>query len=304
MQAYRRIREYSRRRLINAHPTKFRWTARLIRTLYRLPLPGIVRGRIGILAKFLVPDRLYEMVTLQPDGIRMRLRLGDSIQAQIFYWGHSEPHLIDWFRSQVKPKSIVLDVGAHCGQYALIASQAKPDVQVYAFEPDEENARDLQFNIEENQLENIHVLQVAVADRVGRCRLYSDDRHFGFTNYSLAPGEEFFTGQTREVDVVSLDRVIAPTQQPVCLIKLDIEGAELLALRGAEAILRRDHPSLMLEVDARWTQNLGYEPRSVLAYLADLGYDCYWIDHRAQPHAIMSAEADVGADWVAVPSEK
>lgn len=300
LQAYRRLREYLRRRWVNAYPDRFRWTPRLIKFFYRLPLPAALSGRIRILEKLLVPDRLYETIYLEPEHIRMRLRLGDAIQAQIYYWGHSEPHLIDWFRNQVKPHSIVLDVGAHCGQYALTASRVQVGVNVYAFEPDAENVNDLRHNLRINHIDNVDVRQVAVSDQTGRMPLYTDHEHFGFANHSLARGAKVFRGEAHEVDVVTLDGVILAKNLPVCLIKLDIEGAELLALQGSEAILRRDQPALLLEVERRWLKNYGHDPSNLQNYLHSLGYSCYWIDQQGQHHRIGSDLMNVGSNWIAL----
>ena len=274
--------------------------AAICKILYRGPLPTFIRSRVRVLEKLLMPERIYRTIIIEPSKYRVRLRLGDAIQAQMYYYGFSEPQLVHFFCSHIRPNSIVIDVGAHCGQYALIASRAQPDVVVYSFEPDSENVRDLHYNLRLNEINNIHVRQIAVSDQCGVLSLYTDTESFGFSNHSLARGKQVFHGAEEQVEVVTLDSIFGVASQRISVIKLDIEGAELLALRGAEAILRRDHPALLLEVDARWTANFHYAPADVYRYLSALGYSCYWIDEREQLHYIQDASVMHEWNWAAL----
>ncbi len=296
---YRRARVALCRRWVNPHPERFHWLPPLTRWLYRRRgRPAATLARI--LEKLLMPDRLYETVT-DSTGLRLRLRLGDAIQAQIFYGGYSEPAVMARFAACVRPHSLVVDAGAHCGQYALCASRAAPGVQVYAIEPDAANAADLRANLAANDIRNVTILQMAVAEQPGRLPLYRDDEQFGFVNHSLARGDGVFAGPAEEVEVATLDALLAGRTLPVSVMKLDIEGAELPALRGTQGVLRRDRPALFLEVDARWAANFGYAPADVWAYLTDLGYACAWLDDAGQEHPITAATPAGGHNWVALP---
>ncbi len=302
MLIHRRLRRFLRRHWVDRHPEHFRWVARLLKRLYphrRLPgLPVVLR----ILHRWLVPRRLYEQGRLAPVDLPMRLRVGDAIQAEIYYQGCFEPELVPWFQRFIQPRATVLDVGAHCGQFALIASQSQPGVQVLAFEPDGDNAADLEHNLTANGLRNVQVRRVAVADRGGQLPLYSDDETFGFSDHSLARGATVFTGRVETVEAIVLDSLLAELEQPVCLIKMDIEGAELLALRGAQRLLAAHQPALLLEVDARWMSNFGLQPEALRAWLAEQGYGCWAIDEHGRLQPVVSGAAACSANWVALPA--
>ena len=75
------------------------------------------------------------------------------------------------------------------------------------------------------------------------------------------------------VDAMTLDAYLESHRvERVDAIKIDVEGAELLVLRGAAATLSRDHPLLIMEVEQRWTGRFGHEAKAVFAVLAECGY--------------------------------
>lgn len=296
---YRLLRGWVRRHLVNPYPQAFAWLPPLMRLAYGAPLPVAVLNKLPIVEKLLMPDTLYVTTTIEPEGLRLRLRPADRIQGRIYYEGAFEPHLVALFRRYLRPGTAVVDVGAHCGQYALLASQTAE--QVLAFEPDAANVADLRANAAANGITNLHVFNAAVADHVGLLPLFADDDNFGFANHSLARGAGVFEGRAETVQAVTLDSLLLALRLPVSLIKLDIEGAELLALRGATGILRRDRPALLLEVDARWTASFGYRPRDARRFLEELGYHCYHIGTDGHLRLIAAGDEETSWDWAALP---
>ena len=302
MLIHRRFRRFLRRHWVDRQPEHFRWVARLLKRLYpHRRLPGLAVA-LRVLHRWLVPAQLYEQGRLGPADLPVRLRVGDAIQAEIYYQGCFEPELVPWFQRYLRPHATVLDVGAHCGQFALIASRSQPGVRVLAFEPDRDNAADLEHNLAANELRNVQVRRVAVADRAGQLPLYSDDETFGFSDHSLARGAGIFAGRAEMVEAITLDSLLAELEAPVCLIKMDIEGAELLALRGARRLLAAHQPALLLEVDARWMLGFDLEPETLRAWLAEQGYSCSAIDEHGRLQPVVSGVAACSANWVALPN--
>jgi hypothetical protein len=64
----------------------------------------------------------------------------------------------------------------------------------------------------------------------------------------------------------------------VDLIKLDVEGAELFALRGAEQVIRRTKPILFIEMLRKWTARYDYSPNDIIAFMKGLGYCCLAVE--------------------------
>lgn len=138
---------------------------------------------------------------------------------------------------RVCPGWCVFDVGANIGIFTLKAACQHGAAQTYAFEPDPETFVRLLKNLWRNGLSNVVAIQKAVGKAPGVARFTrgsaSTVGHLG-----AAPGQ--LIGSELTVDVVSLSSVIQQEKIPVVnLLKLDVEGAEVDALQGAEPVLDR-----------------------------------------------------------------
>jgi FkbM family methyltransferase len=132
----------------------------------------------------------------------------------------------------VKRGAIVYDVGSHAGYYTLALSRLVGDSgHVFAFEPAARSVYFLQRHLELNKIRNVTVVQVAISDGLG---MISFD---GFRQTSM---------RTYLVPSMSLDEFIASGNPSPSFIKMDIEGAEEFALRGAVRLLSKADSTWML----------------------------------------------------------
>lgn len=218
-------------------------------------------------------------------GCRVVLRMRDNFERRLFYFGTQERKSEDLWTRMVKGSSAVLDVGANIGIFTLLAAKgAGPSARILAFEPVPSTFAQLKKNVELNHSANVECLPAAAWDSVTRLRMACDDPlgHCGIYGVDVRGRE----GSEVEVDALTLDGVAEAHQlSKVDAIKLDIEGAELRALRGATGLLRRDKPKLLLEVDSGMMARFGYSPPDLGEYLCSMGYECYDVqeDNRAQP---------------------
>jgi FkbM family methyltransferase len=140
--------------------------------------------------------------------------------------------------------AVVVDAGANIGIYSQFLSRCVgPTGVVHSFEPSPENFRRLQSAT--RNLVNIRLSQAAVGECSGRSKLYlSDHLNVDHRTYST----EAESRQSVPVNIVALDDYFKPGER-VDLIKMDIQGYELHALRGANRVLT-DNPSakLLLEL--------------------------------------------------------
>ena len=135
---------------------------------------------------------------------------------------------------------VVVDAGANIGVYSqFLSSCVGPTGVVHSFEPSPENFRRLQSAT--RKLANVRLSQAAVGECSGRSKLYvSDQLNVDHRTYATE-------GDSRpavQIDIVALDDYFKPGQR-VDLIKMDIQGYELHALRGANRVLA-DNPSAKL----------------------------------------------------------
>ena len=178
-------------------------------------------------------------------------------------------------------KSVFVDVGAHIGLYSLPASRALgPGGRVYAFEPSESNYHYLRKHVEYNNLDNVHVFQLVVGDaQKPSVRFYehavSSSPLSGLAKRAKRPTDRFVERQRPQtsLDTFCAENAIAPD-----VVKIDVEGAELLVLRGAEATLARHKPLLFLSVHPSHLEQMGQSTRELDESLRRLGYTVYTAD--------------------------
>jgi len=136
----------------------------------------------------------------------------------------------------------VVDIGANVGQFSLLVNGLMPHVHVHAFEPVSKSARTFERLFAKNEMVSLH--QKAVG-RIARKLAMNIARHADSS--SLLPAtplqSKTFSGTdfigVEEVEVTPLDLELAPSQiVPPALLKLDVQGYELEALRGCESMIR------------------------------------------------------------------
>lgn len=143
------------------------------------------------------------------------------------------------FERTVERGAVVFDVGANVGFYTLLASVlAGPEGKVFAFEPMPRNLRYLNLHLTLNGVTNATVVQVAVADSDGTVCFDLGPNH--------ATGHLDDQGRLR-VQAVTLDDMVFARGLPApSVIKIDVEGAEALVLRGAARVVSVHHPVVFL----------------------------------------------------------
>jgi methyltransferase, FkbM family len=154
------------------------------------------------------------------------------------YTDHAERRLL---KTILSAGDVVVDAGANIGIYSeFLARRVGPTGLVNSFEPSPENFERLQCAT--RKLSNVRVCQAAVGERSGRSTLYlSDKLNVDHRTYMTE-------GDSRSgvpIDIVALDDYFKPGQR-VDLIKMDIQGYELHALRGANRVLEDNSTAKLL----------------------------------------------------------
>jgi FkbM family methyltransferase len=171
------------------------------------------------------------------------------------YWrGVYEPELTGRIQEIVKPGMTCYDCGANVGYFTLLFSQLVGDRgQVFSFEPLPANAGYLRKHLDINKRSNVTIIEGALADYNGKARFSPDG-----SASSLGPGGSI------EVDCRSVDSLALP---PPDVMKIDVEGAEELLVKGAEQTILRHRPAILmsLHISIPAAQDLGH-------HLTFLGY--------------------------------
>jgi FkbM family methyltransferase len=193
----------------------------------------------------------------------------------------------------VKPGAVVADVGANIGLYSVLLARLVGEAgSVHAFEPEANNVRRLRVNLALNDLDNVVVNQCAVFSSSGTQTL---------NVYRPALGSWHTLGRPKltdplrghapaepesavEVDTVSLDDYAqAQAIDRLDLVKIDVEGAELDVLQGAERMLADGRVDLLLfEVSLPQVEGMAHRPEDVFELLARHGYRSFALPDLAE----------------------
>jgi FkbM family methyltransferase len=183
-----------------------------------------------------------------------------------------EPEM-DILPSLVSQKHVVIDIGANIGFYTKILSHlVGPSGRVYSFEPISENYMILERVVRGGRLANVKTFLAAVDHHPGDHDMIIPDKSdfTGFYQARLAVNEDL--GIRQHVKVVSLDQLWNDGILPcVDFIKCDAEGSELGILKGGIELLKKSHPSLLVEIQRKTSAE-------VFDLLHMLGYRSYVLD--------------------------
>jgi FkbM family methyltransferase len=174
----------------------------------------------------------------------------DSLASRMYWSGLDgfEPESLRLFLDLCKTSRTVVDVGAHIGLYALLASADRPDTTTIAFEPVERNLRYLRGNVARNETPGLTVEPAAVGDHDGTIVLYipQTTRLPATASVLENAGDEIVP---TEVPIVSIDGYArAHGIDSIDLIKIDVEGAESAVLGGAAQVIREHEPAIICEI--------------------------------------------------------
>ncbi len=217
--------------------------------------------------------------------LKIRIYPYDVIGKDIYINGVFEKSESNFVTRFLKPGMTFLDVGANLGQYTLLSAHCVgTNGRVHSFEPSSRMFSELKFNIELNNLSNICILNnVAVSDKEGTAKLSKYEAggevYGSLGNQNWAESGKSIIGH-EEVKTITLNGYIKKYNiSHVDLIKIDIEGAELLALRGANQLLNRsDAPTIVLEMADITTDGFGYKAMEMWDYLKSLDFSLHSFD--------------------------
>jgi FkbM family methyltransferase len=206
----------------------------------------------------------------------------------------------------LRPGMTVLDIGAHHGLYTLLCSKrVGRKGQVIAFEASPRECRRLAKHVRINGCRNVRIEPHAVGSESGSADLYVVNGSCNWGNSLRAP-VVFESTFKIPVQVCPVDDVLLELGiSRVDFIKLDVEGAELSALKGTARLLRGvARPAILVEVQDIRTQPWGYPSRAIVEYLTRAGYRWFELnaDGSLRP---TSHELDYyDANLVALPRER
>ncbi|MBG9389064.1 FkbM family methyltransferase [Caenimonas aquaedulcis] len=224
-----------------------------------------------------------------PRGARMELDL-DAYPDCTMAFGLYEVETARAVRALLRPGDVFVDAGANVGYFSLLAAQCVGDRgRVHAFEPFPPNRERLRGNVEANGYGRIvHIHGQALSDAGGEIELHqytAGAANHGQVTAFPQPGQG---AKSVRVETTALDSALPGLLPRV--VKLDVEGSEMLALRGMAETIRRSACAVIVEMNPDTFRSAGTSAMEIADFLRGLvpGYECQalrWPVRRMQPTA-------------------
>ncbi len=217
-------------------------------------------------------------------------RFDESLRRWDFDGEEEVRHSIE---AQLQCGDIAIDIGANFGMHTLLmADRVGSEGRVLAFEPIPENLRLLRRNVTLNGFnDRVTIQQAALSDQpVASIEMVIDSDQ-------LEPSASLQTDSTQNretvtVSNISLDQATSVDVAKGCLVKLDVEGAELSVLRSGQQFLERVQPKLLIEVHDYALPKFGDSTEAVYEFLESHGYSFEQIsdmsNHNGEYHHVLA----------------
>jgi FkbM family methyltransferase len=207
--------------------------------------------------------------------------LDHGISKELFIYRTHEPLATNILTGLLKEGMTVVDIGANIGYYVFLESDAVgPNGKVVAIEPDPDNAELLTKNVEANGLGNVEIIRAAIGDADGTGKLYKS----GSANWhSLLPSYYVDEEDAIDVRVYTLDSLLEELGVSVNMVRMDLEGYEVMAVKGMRRTLQEDGPIIVMELHPHLVG--GDEICDLLMYFKSLGYEAECFVNRSMDFA-------------------
>lgn len=209
------------------------------------------------------------------------IRLHPDFAAQ--NWETVEAASYTAFRDGVREGDIVFDIGAHIGTYSLIAAvRIGATGRIVAYEPFDRTRAYLRTHLEWNGASDRALLRDVCCGAAA-----------GVADFFYGPGAEGMNGllpvsgfASTQVSVVTVDSEVINFGLAPTVMKIDVEGAEMDVLKGAEETLRSVRPRLFLSIHPEQLKAQGASESIILDWLAARGYACKVIARDYEVHVV------------------
>jgi FkbM family methyltransferase len=235
-----------------------------------------------------------DVSVITTSGVKLAVDRADRSVSMPIATGVYEPHMRSFFESRLKPGMTFVDVGANVGLFTALAAKLVGEMgNVIAFEPNSENCRLILMSAQLNGFNNVKLIPVALHHEVGYALFTSG---IG-TNGAFIPSVDasLSNPSCTVVPTMKLDALIDGN---VDFIKMDVEGAEGLVIKGAVRTIERCRPVITTEVSAEMLPRVsGVRLGDYLAWFDSMGYEPSLIDKATGNLIPITDTGAFAAEW-------
>ena len=205
-------------------------------------------------------------------GIYLELFLDSQMDISYIDIDLQSPNLILSEILKLQAGSTFIDIGANIGFYSLLAGKVIGEHgRVYSFEPSNREFKRLLQNIEINKIHNIIAYNLALIDETKEINLKIIKGHTGMNSFFPPSDTQSLGNQLTQG--MGLDSIFIEEDIVYDLVKIDVEGAEYLVLKGMKNLLQfKRINKLIVEITPEYFINFGYDKNTLFNFMEELGY--------------------------------
>lgn len=253
-------------------------------SIFAIPLRMIYR----FIKKVAFPQKPH-IKHIKKDGIHLLIWTNEEIGKNLVLRRSYEENNLKVFSRFVEKGDVCVDVGGNIGYYGLnFAEMCGTDGKVFIFEPIEKNARMIQLASLLNEYEHVFIHQKVVSHVNGTVEfIVPNDSAYAFMKPVRSNrNDDGYSGEKKRYQSITLDQFVSDMSiDRISILKIDVEGAEGLVLKGAEKILSNpdQRPKIiMIELVNEYLAPYHFSVDQVIGYLNQWGYKPFWADSSGQ----------------------
>lgn len=267
------------------------------------------KGRVFNFAKKFCRTFPSNVVTLTKDGRRLNVNFRDWAEDMIYFLGTYETFCTEIVKNHIKQGDVCFDVGANIGWYStLFQKLCGKTGEVHSFEPVPQTFIELEKNVVLNgSRSNVYLNNFGLGD---------EEKDLGIYFFSELPtGHASLAAKNNQksaaipVKIKTLDSYLTEHKiKQVDFVKVDIEGAELMFLKGARKLFKQPKPPVIfMEMALETSREFGYKPDDLLMFIKENAeYDFFALDEKNQK--LIRIEKfdcdDIGANVLCLPTSR
>lgn len=228
-----------------------------------------IRKITNYLIKQISPD------FVEVEGNKMIINSLDNLYLALY--GKHEEFESKCVKKVIKKGDCVLDIGANQGYFSLFfAKLVGENGRIISFEPDSENCKIIEKNIELNNYHNIELNQKAVSNQTGKINMYVGNYRTGNRIYESDKNRVVI-----KIESIKLDDFFKDFKNNINFIKIDVEGAEFSVIQGMDEFLKNNKEIIIMsEFFPSLIKKFGKEPIEYLNFLIEKKFTVFHMDEK------------------------
>lgn len=212
-------------------------------------------------------------------NVKMMVNKNSSMGGAIFWFGFHHTREMLFLSKFLKSEMTFIDIGANQGEFALFAASVLKNGRVIAFEPTSWQLNLLKNNIALNQFKNVEICEYGLFNEEKQIEVFTSNdsvlhkgHHEGLSTIYRSDSRNISEGI---IELKIFDEIHFDNLERFDVLKIDIEGAELPALKGMSKSLLKFKPLIIIEMSEANYNLAGYGINDVIEFLSQFGYQPY-----------------------------